>query len=304
MIKNIFKLSLKKILNNIFRSLGFYKILLRIQNIFIFLNLEEWKPRFSNYPYLSGDSFLMIADVVYIEKFKRPIKLRQKSEICFIEVSIFNSINDLKILYDFKKIIIHNGDNSPNLDYINLLVKRKIYVYSVNILSKSKYICPIPIGLENLYLRRNGSMHYFNPLNISNISKRKDKILLSSFSNATNPSIRKKLTKEIYKYGYENKFYSIKKYRKELARSYFVLSPPGNGFDCHRTWEAIYFKTIPVVLKGYFGFEGLDLPIFVVESYETFLSFSEDEKLEIYYELIKKSNHQTYIDWWINLIRG
>ena len=147
-------------------------------------------------------------------------------------------------------------------------------------------------------------MHYYNSLNISNISKRKDKILLSSFSNATNPLVREKLTMELYKYGYENKFYSIKKYLKELARSYFVLSPPGNGFDCHRTWEAIYFKTIPVVLKGYFGFEDLDLPIFVVESYETFLSFSENKKLEIYYKLIKKSIDQIYMDWWINLIRG
>ena len=246
----------------------------------------------------------MISDIAYIEKFKRPIKLRQKAQICFIEVSIFNSINDLKILYGFKKIIIHNGDEVPNMAYINLLVKKKIYIYASNILSKSKYVFPIPIGLENLYLRRNGSMHHFNPLKISNILIRKDKVLLSSFSISTNPSIREKLTKQLFKYGYENKFYSIKQYRKELARSYFVISPPGNGNDCHRTWEAVYFKTIPVVLKDYFGFEDLDLPILVVESFEQFLLLSENAKLEKYYELINKSNDQVYMDWWINLIRS
>ena len=147
-------------------------------------------------------------------------------------------------------------------------------------------------------------MHHFNPLKISNILIRKDKVLLSSFSISTNPSIREKLTKQLFKYGYENKFYSIKQYRKELARSYFVISPPGNGNDCHRTWEAVYFKTIPVVLKDYFGFEDLDLPILVVESFEQFLLLSENAKLEKYYELINKSNDQVYMDWWINLIRS
>ncbi|CAF4378106.1 unnamed protein product, partial [Adineta steineri] len=28
----------------------------------------------------------------------------------------------------------------------------------------------------------------------------------------------------------------------------FWLSPRGNGLDCHRTWEALYLDTIPIVL--------------------------------------------------------
>ena len=102
-------------------------------------------------------------------------------------------------------------------------------------------------------------------------------ILLASFSNSTNPKIRNKLSNELIKYGYKNNFYSINNYRKKLVKSYFVISPPGNGFDCHRTWEALYFKTVPVVLKEYYGFSHLDLPVLKVDSFESFLSLTTQE---------------------------
>lgn len=36
-------------------------------------------------------------------------------------------------------------------------------------------------------------------------------------------------------------------YYEIIANSKFVVSPPGNGMDCHRTWEALALGAIPVV---------------------------------------------------------
>ena len=37
----------------------------------------------------------------------------------------------------------------------------------------------------------------------------------------------------------------------EQYRSFvFGLSPRGNGVDCHRTWEMLYFGMIPVMLRS------------------------------------------------------
>lgn len=33
----------------------------------------------------------------------------------------------------------------------------------------------------------------------------------------------------------------------DLGNSRFVVSPPGNGIDCHRTWEALALGAIPIV---------------------------------------------------------
>jgi hypothetical protein len=45
-------------------------------------------------------------------------------------------------------------------------------------------------------------------------------------------------------------------YLEDVGNAKFVLSPPGNGLDCHRTWEALLLGTTPIVLSS-----GLD-PLF------------------------------------------
>ena len=147
-------------------------------------------------------------------------------------------------------------------------------------------------------------MHFFNPINIHKISKIKSNILFASFTNNTNPSIRVPLSELLTNYGYSNNYYSIRKYREEILKSYFVISPPGNGYDCHRTWEAIYTKTIPIVLKDFWPFSEIKLPVLVVDKYESFLSLKDYEKIEIYDNLIKVNSQAAYLDWWVKLING
>jgi len=47
----------------------------------------------------------------------------------------------------------------------------------------------------------------------------------------------------------------------------FVISPPGNGLDCHRTWEALCLGCIPIVKTSDLNSLYEDLPVFVVSSW-------------------------------------
>ena len=38
-----------------------------------------------------------------------------------------------------------------------------------------------------------------------------------------------------------------RQYLEHLSKSKFVVSPRGTGEDCHRTWESVLFKAVPVV---------------------------------------------------------
>ena len=53
----------------------------------------------------------------------------------------------------------------------------------------------------------------------------------------------------------------------EWRKHRFVLSPPGAGIDCHRTWEAIAVGCIPIVLSSNLNELYTDLPVLVVESW-------------------------------------
>ena len=96
---------------------------------------------------------------------------------------------------------------------------------------------------------------------------KKDKLLYVNFDIYTNLPEREKCLRESG-LELESKL-DFESYLKEVARSYFVISPDGNGIDCHKNWEALYLNAIPVVSKGinanYFKNKGL--PFLIVEEW-------------------------------------
>uniref|UniRef100_A0AC35FHL1 Exostosin GT47 domain-containing protein n=1 Tax=Panagrolaimus sp. PS1159 TaxID=55785 RepID=A0AC35FHL1_9BILA len=58
-----------------------------------------------------------------------------------------------------------------------------------------------------------------------------------------------------------------KEYLENIKNSQFVLSPPGNGIDCIRTWEAIIFGSIPIVKRSYLMPLYDRLPVMVVKDW-------------------------------------
>jgi hypothetical protein len=62
-------------------------------------------------------------------------------------------------------------------------------------------------------------------------------------------------------------------YLKDMAQWEYCVSPPGNGLDCHRTWEALYLGVTPVLSKAPVGvLEGL--PHIIVDDWSRVSSSS------------------------------
>ena len=261
--------------------------------------------RLTSYPYISGDTFSGIADLAIIKTSKKPLKLKFKNnkDIIFIENDLLNIDWVFEYAKLFKVVVLHNGDKAHDIKILESLCNKGIYIFSTNINYFHKNIEPIPIGIENAHLNMNGSLDYYNQFNLSRIDFSKRNLVLVSFS-INNPT-REKYFRILKKYKFKNKLnLSLDSYRKKLAKSYFVISPPGNGIDCHRTWEAFYHKTIPVVEKKYFLFPNIDLPALIVDDLEDFLMMSKEDKLEIYNKIICNYSEKIYVQWWIDYIRS
>jgi len=291
---------MKKILN---RSLSVLKD--KIQCFLIDKIQEEPKPRISVFPFISGDLFLALADVVILSNQFQPIILRNRKDILFVEADVLEEKLKLKYALQFKSIIVHNGDNQLSKTVIEILTGYGCIVFATNVKVQPPNVFPVPIGIENAHLRRNGGIHYFNPLNIANISLKKERDVLVSFNTSTNPYVRMRIEKLFVVAGYINEKLSIANYRNQLAKSRFVISPPGNGIDCHRTWEAFYHKTIPVIEKKYWMFVGHELPVLVVDDLNDFINLSSSEKIKYYEQIInEKSYDAIYFDYWIEFIHN
>lgn len=87
----------------------------------------------------------------------------------------------------------------------------------------------------------------------------------------------------------------------------FVLSPRGAGEDCHRTWEALQMGCIPIVLSSNLNELYQDLPILVVESWNSItIEFLEESYREIQ---LKRDNglynmNKITLEYWIERFKN
>ena len=90
----------------------------------------------------------------------------------------------------------------------------------------------------------------------------------------------------------------------EIITNYaFVLSPFGNGMDCHRTWETICLGSIPIVRAPNFKKLFEDLPVLIVNNWS---DISEELLTKTLYEFQRKNFNydKLKLSYWVNKIRN
>jgi len=90
-----------------------------------------------------------------------------------------------------------------------------------------------------------------------------------------------------------------------LSKFKFILSPPGAGLDCHRTWEALYCGTIPIIINSSINELYLDLPVLIVSSWDIINNDYLINKYNEIQENLKNNKYnmqKLYLKYWTNLI--
>ncbi len=102
----------------------------------------------------------------------------------------------------------------------------------------------------------------------------------------------------------------LKMYQKKLKRTQtwinttkyaFVLSPYGQGMDCHRTWEALILGSIPIVKSKEFVKMFEDLPVLIVNDWKQINQKLLDETIEKF--KTREFNYDKLtLDYWIKKV--
>jgi hypothetical protein len=237
----------------------------------------------TSFPLLSGNTFASICEINLDAEFEKSdfdlCAIRKFKGKAFLTAGSGDG-NTKRLVQACKsglqcpdaELIIHNGDVIPSKAEMRVLASAFQRVYSVNWLGDFEIAQPIPIGLENRDKRRNGvPRDFLKEMRVGLPSHdSRDITLLVCFSLHTNykeRSVALDSARGLSGVKIVTEPITPKEYRKLLLRSKFVLSPPGNGPDCHRTWEALYLGAIPIVLRNSWPFSRLDIPVLVVESW-------------------------------------
>lgn len=98
-----------------------------------------------------------------------------------------------------------------------------------------------------------------------------------------NPVNRSTIERTLKENGIANKLFGPSEFLTDVVRSKFVVSPEGNGIDTHRAWEAMYFKSIPIIENNdKIRFKYVDLPVIYTEDYsEVTPAYLEEKYVEM-----------------------
>lgn len=237
----------------------------------------------SSSPLMSGDTFKLRCDQILegvvtirdldfdsLSNFRGRFYIQAKPLSNAIDVLLSACQSGLRAPH--ADLVIHNGDEIPSATEMKIFSQVFRRVYSVNWLGDSAIALPLPIGLENRDKRRNGvPQDYLREMEKGTPSFYSRPIsLLACFSLHTNFAERSRAlegARRVPGAKIVTGAITPKQYRKLLLQSRFVLSPPGNGPDCHRTWEALYLGATPIVSKASWPFVDYDLPVSTTNSW-------------------------------------
>ena len=127
-------------------------------------------------------------------------------------------------------------------------------------------------------------------------------LLYINFSISTNKKIRSPLMEKFKscEFATEKKINHLN-YLENLSKHKFCLVPPGNGIDCHRTWECLYLGVIPIVIDHIHNNSFNDLPILIISDWNIIDYEFLNKK---YLEIVKKKYNleKLNFNYWKNKI--
>jgi hypothetical protein len=299
--------------------ISFFSKILRIliSNPRRLLNEIEWRVKFklnirpSSYPFLSGDTFRKISQFQWESKIKQinPIQI-QPGDVVFCESELFGEFKTHVLSKTKSPIVLILGNSDKNharVEAENYNHPSVAFIFAQNILDEIPNFAVLPIGLENAWRSKHGILNQ-KMVRTASTSQRLNRVMWG-FNVRTNPFARNEATLALKKNSSADNIGNVtpKKHQSLLRKYAFVACPPGNGLDTHRTWEAMYFKCVPIVLRSFMTsyYESIGLPIWVVDSYSDIEDFDESALGEMYKQFQGKFAHEAiWADYWIHSIQA
>lgn len=178
------------------------------------------------------------------------------------------------------------------------------------------YVTPIPVGLDYHTIHKKNYWGEFQTHNIiqdldinflsrnrlGNFNNRKYDLFCDIHLNSHNMSeriIAFEKSKDISNVFFVCERIKRSEYWKKMKLSKFIISPPGVGLDCHRSWEALALGVVPIIKSSKLSKIFQKLPVLIVDSFEEI----NDELLRSYKLQNNYDLKKITLEFWIDQIK-
>ena len=188
-----------------------------------------------------------------IRLYRRPIIAKtQKDQNIVDGLMLYNSVLDLCSQYlNMKFIIVTNLEDTPIEESIEEQIPSNVIaIYAANCLYSSDKVIPIPYGLQRKLDAQDNRLDIIETHMQYNVEPTK---LLYMNHHIQNNTIERSSINELF-----NEFdwatvqtsrVDYPSFLSNIQNHKFTMCPMGNAVDCHRNWEVLYMKRVPIMKK-------------------------------------------------------
>ena len=207
-----------------------------------------------------------------IRLYKRHIVEVKDADRAIVE-SLMEKSDLLKLCSNFpdmKFIIFTNLEDTPTDEYIfDAIPENVLCISAVNAVAHGGKVIPAPYGLQRKITPNDNRIEEIMKY-MKNIPSNPSGLLYVSHNeNSDEERIGIKelfYNKEWVEVHDKRVPYSVFLYN--LSQSKFMICPRGNAIDCHRNWEVIYMRRVPIMKRHpYLEVLFKDYPVLFVDSY-------------------------------------
>jgi len=224
-------------------------------------------------PYLSGDAFSSLADIVISNEFEleRYYRSSENHQIIFCRSDFLSQLKRSNLNQRGTRILLAgNSDfDFTDISQIPYGIFRKFYLQN-SFISNNIDIFTLPIGIENLSIGINGL-----PKNLTstlNWNEKYKQILVGPFSptHIDRLDLIALAGKMKNTFIYKKEIIGPNAFAKTAEKYRYIACPRGNGVDTHRFWETLYRGSIPIVLRNPWSqsLEHFKIPMIIVNTWQ------------------------------------
>jgi hypothetical protein len=246
-----------------------------------------------NINFISGHEFYKVCKWSVCPRY--PIKFEpqniQQNDMVFLNLDCFGQfIQMLKQQTPSNKFILvtHNSDQKFSQIHLNQLKPYITHIYAINCCFQDQLVTPIPLGFVDSKYKP----HYkFEEISSEQLSK--TILCYMNFAINTNPIKRQECWNTFTNEDWIKQESNIapEDFYSQVAKSKYILSPEGTGIDCHRIYESLYLRSIPILKSSELDYFYEKLPVIIVKNWNEITK----EFIENNYEQYKEK-----LDQWID----
>ena len=186
---------------------------------------------------------------------------------------------------DMRFIIFTNLEDTPIDDHIfNSIPDNVLCISAVNAISHGDKVIPAPYGLQRAMNPQDNRMSVIKNF-LKFPSEESMSPLYVSHNDSSSPErmgIKDLFRDKDWAIVDEDRS-SYSEFLGKMNRSKFMICPRGNAIDCHRNWEVLYMKRVPIMKRHpYLEVLFKDYPVLFVNDYSEVTKDLLDENDHLY----------------------